>query len=160
MNLRITINKGDDNRIKQDGYGAGKAAFEAGFDKAMSTLTAAQFSNIWQDCAGKGEGAITVEVDGDILTKMQEMADKFGVSRNKIGRAIVHLGLPEPDVQEQVQENPLQTELDMAQAELQEAQAEINKYKKTLRWIEYAINSGKETGTVLFTIKRTLQEQT
>jgi len=163
MIFRITVNKEDAQRTKQLKYGQGRESFFVGLDKIRQIDNMQEIMSLLEQTEGFGKGQITVDIDNATKSEIDAMATRFNTNRARIGRIIMHLGLPElepePEPVQDTAVQELQELLTQKEAQLQEQETRIKLMNKTLKYLQWCINTGQENGTMLFEIKRALARE-
>jgi hypothetical protein len=92
MRLRFPLNEKMTEQVNGLPWGKASEVFRLGLG-SLKSMTAIETLLLLQDVQGKAGGALTVVLDEEQVSTLDDMADKTGVSRSKIGRVVVKLGL-------------------------------------------------------------------
>jgi len=163
MIFRITVNKEDKKRTDNLKYGQGRESFFIGLNKIRQIDSMQDIMSLLEQTEGFGKGQLTVNIDDNVKNEIDAIASRFNTNRARIGRIILNLGLPELEPEpEPVQDTVVQELkelLALKESQLQEQEARIKLMNKTLKYLQWCINTGQENGTMLFEIKRALARE-
>lgn len=92
MRLRFPLNEKMTEQVNGLPWGKASEVFRLGLT-SLESMSAIEALLLLQDVAGKAGGALTVVLNEEQVEMLDQMADKTGVSRSKIGRVVVKIGL-------------------------------------------------------------------